>query len=225
MLKASWAYQERMCGTVGWVSMNVQRVVSQCCCRSGGEEEAGFWEEWLGLRGLLRWVWWVVRELLELSSESPESDMLCRRLRDSLRWISRLRRFCTPPSIPLVWSARAISPRPGLANLCLALVSCVVIQLLLFCGLGRSGAAAPGCVGIDAASCDLINALRRLVVSGVASLSLFCSGDLGVSPADESSMSLFVRRGVLYSELKTGRGGRGLEGEGRWLAEDFGGES
>ncbi|KAI7277141.1 hypothetical protein KC335_g93 [Hortaea werneckii] len=43
-------------------------------------------------------------------------------------------------------------------------------------------------------------------LSGVASLSMFCSGDFGVSPADESSKSFCIFRGVLNMAL-SGIGG------------------
>ena len=62
--------------------------------------------------------------------------------------------------------------------------------------------------GIVAVS-NRLNALLKLLVSGVASL--LSAGDRGVSPADESSIiSSLSFRGVLYKLLKAGRGGKGL---------------
>ena len=81
---------------------------------------------------------------------------------------------------------------------------------------------------------NLCSACFRPMFSGVASLSGSRSGDFGVSPADESSISLFSFRGVLYRLFHAGTGGRGLLGEDRsgwleevgreWLVLDFEGE-
>lgn len=81
-----------------------------------------------------------------------------------------------------------------------------------------------GSVGAEAAS-TLHKALRRLMLSGVASLSSRTSGDFGVSPAEESSISLVVLRGVLKRALKAGGAGSGLLGEVGWRFLGFEGES
>lgn len=69
---------------------------------------------------------------------------------------------------------------------------------------------------------------RSFVISGVASLSSFPSGDRGVSPADESSKSCFVLRGVVKRLLNAAVGGtgRGLLGDDGWLGamRDLAGE-
>lgn len=68
-----------------------------------------------------------------------------------------------------------------------------------------------------------------MLFSGVGALLSSRSGDLGVSPAEESSKSnVFALRGVVKMELNAlpGTGGRGLLGELRWLGIcDFCGES
>ena len=73
----------------------------------------------------------------------------------------------------------------------------------------------------------LAKALLLCLISGVTSLSSLGSGDFGVSPAEESSKSLFGFRGVLKRLFHAGMAGRGLDGEDCWLpiVLDFEGES
>ena len=78
-----------------------------------------------------------------------------------------------------------------------------------FVGLPRRSLSAPAMTGALALS-NIVIADLVLTISGVASPSLLRSGDFGVSPAEESSISGLGLRGVLKRE---GLGGRGLLGE------------
>lgn len=71
---------------------------------------------------------------------------------------------------------------------------------------------------------NIVSADLLFTISGVASLSFPRSGDLGVSPAEESSTSGRGLRGVLKSVLNAGVGGRGLLGE-EPIVRSFDGES
>jgi len=109
-----------------------------------------------------------------------------------------------------------------------------ITQLSLLATLGFSGSSSfTGLVFCitGAAETEAVlsfgNAFFLFVISGVASLSSRCSGDRGVSPAEESSMSTLALRGVLKRLLKAagGTAGSGLLGEGGRLVLDFVGES
>ena len=95
----------------------------------------------------------------------------------------------------------------------------------LLSGLVRDGRVEASCCGMlwlllfrlvletgRLAMSNRATALRRAMLSGVASLSAPrpSAGVRGVSPAEESSMSLFIFRGVLYRLLKAAIGLSGL---------------
>jgi hypothetical protein len=118
------------------------------------------------------------------------------------------RRFLTCFSTAPLWFGLAISPLPGLNAFFIPRTS----QLSRRWGLGRFSllglplsrsrarsfsAGEPVAVFVKL---SFVIARPVCLISGVASLSIG-SGDLGVSPADESSKSGFVLRGVLYRLL------------------------
>lgn len=146
-------------------------------------------------------------------SSTSESLTLSRRTRASCLRASRLRFFSTRFTILSEYTPRGTSPRPGLFTKPAALLHQLSLLFSFFGEIVVDPAVKDGMVAwSNLAATDL----KFVVSPGVASLSLLCSGDFGVSPPDEARSS-FSLRGVENSGLlrmEKGVGGSGLVGEG-----------